>query len=321
MLFCFLSINFYLKAIANNRKQDWYLTGLFFGLAMLLKGPMAIFVPITIIIHLFVTKRLKLLLSWTPWLAILLGLALFSLWPLALYFDGNFPIFLQWFNYNFLGSILGARGVTTNDYFSYVRYLITYTPIHIVLLLYSFYKLYRTKWSEFYQVHFIFFFVVLILTSLMKFKLAHYITCLYTSLPIIACMGVQDVVKDKIYVGFLTSMLLISAVVFIYPQDPTKTRDYEIFEIRRVLLEKKLTPSRYFIETNAYPYASLYSLIEFLDGLRTDETTLSQPQLFHPQALYIVTKPHKNEFTLKCSFIYDLTRYNSEAYFCPKSSL
>lgn len=317
MLCCFLAISFYIKAIEDNLKRDWYFVGISFGFAMLFKGPMAVFVPLTIFVHLIITKRLQHLLSFTPWLSLLLGFGIFSLWPLALFFTGQIDFFFIWFKFTFLNSILNSRGVETNDYFTYVRYLFTYAPIQIILAIFSFYKLFRAKWSEYYRVHLTFFLVVLVLTSAMKFKLSHYITCIYPSLVIIASMGIKEVVKEKIYIGFLSAMLLISAIVFIYPQDPKKNRDYEIFEIRRVLVEKKLFPKKYILETGAYPYWSLVSLIEFVDGLTTYQMPITSFQTENSQALFIVKKENKKEISLKCTFIYNLENNKAEAYYCP----
>ena len=316
MLMCFLSISFYIRAIANQLNKDWFLTGIFFGFAMLFKGPMAVFIPLTIFIHLLVTKNLKLLKDKIPWLAFLIGLLIFSIWPLALYLNGQFYIFTAWFNFTFIGSIAKSRGVISNDYFTYIRYLFTFTPLHMLLAIFTFYQFFRTKWSEFYRVHFIFFSVVLILTSLMKFKLSHYITALYPSLAIIACLGLKDPSNEKIQSRILLAMLLIGSVVFIYPQDYKKTRDYEIFEIRRVLNEKSIVPSLYIVEKGAYPFWSLFALVEFVDGLKTYEIPTTDLKMDKREALYIVNEHNTQEFNQKCTFIYNLVNYKSNAYFC-----
>lgn len=317
MLTCFLSINFYIQAIELNSKRDWFLSGIFFGLAMLFKGPMAVFVPVTIFVHLIVTKKLGILLRPVPWLALFSGFAIFSLWPLSLLSIDKFAIFKDWFNFTIINSIMGSRGAVKNEYFTYVFYLSTFTPAQIICMLVSFYKLRRSKISEFYLVHLIFFLVVLGMTSMMKFKLSHYLTALYPSLAIIASLGFNNGAKFKLQQIITLTMLSAGLIVFFLPQKPEKIRDYEIFEIRRVLNEKKLKAESYTVETGAYPFWSLVSLMSFLDGTRVDEVNSANLKIDKTSALYIILKADHVPFANKCTFIYHLKRYSSDAYFCP----
>jgi 4-amino-4-deoxy-L-arabinose transferase-like glycosyltransferase len=318
MLTCFLSINFYIQAIEYNLKRDWYLTGIFFGLAMLFKGPMAIFIPATIFVHFVTTKRLALLLRPLPWLSLLAGFAIFSIWPLALLSIGQFAAFSEWFHFTIINSIMGSRGVTSNDYFCYVRYLFMFTPINMILMLITLYKLRYKKFSEFYKVHLTFFLVVLVLTSMMKFKLSHYIQALYPSLAIIAALGFSNISRFKLQEVLLVIMLTAGSLVYFLPQDSTKTRDYEIFEVRRVLSEKNLKASKFIVEEGAYPYWSLTALMAFVDSTRVDEVKPANIKLDKANILYLILKPHQTEFASKCIFIYSLNNYRSDAYFCPR---
>jgi hypothetical protein len=316
MLMSFLAMNFYIEALEFQKKKSWFFVGAFFGLAMLFKGPMAIFIPTSILMHLIITKRLKVLLSISPWLALLMGLVIFSLWPLGLYLNGKFYIFTTWFNFTFITAIAKSRGVTTNDYLAYVKYLSTFTPIHIALSLYTFYKIYKTKWTNFYAVHFTFVLTVLFITCLTKYKLSHYITSLYPSLAIIACYGINDPRNPKFKNAFLYAILIISIGVFFMPQDYKKTRDYEIFEIRRILKEKKLTAAQYITENQAYTFWSQFALIEFLDGVKTLEVKSEDLKIEVSNTLFIIKDENSDLFINKCTFIYKLEKFNSKAFHC-----
>ena len=316
MFACVLSISFFINAMETNRKKDWYLSGVFFGLAMLFKGPMAIFIPLTMIVHLIVSKKLFVLKDYTPWLALISGFGVFSVWPIALYSIGEFRIFQNWFQFTIVDTIFNSRGVGENEYFTYVKYLFTYAPVQMILLFVSLYRLRHTKFSEYYQVHLIFFAVVLFVTSMMKFKLSHYITALYPSLAIVASLGLSDVIKHKIQNGIVAFMVVATLLVFVLPQNPTKTRDFEIFEIRRVLNEKKLIAKSYVLEKGAYPFWSLASLMSFLDGTRVDEIPSKNFEMNKSQTLYIVLKSSFISSKSSCQHIYNLPKLNSDAYFC-----
>jgi 4-amino-4-deoxy-L-arabinose transferase-like glycosyltransferase len=316
MFSCFMAMSFYIKALEVSKKRYWYYSGVFFGLAMLFKGPMAVFIPLTMIIHLVISKKLSVLRNITPWLGLLSGFVVFSLWPIGLYSIGEFKVFTEWFQFTIVDTIFHSRGASENEYLTYVKYLFTYAPIQMVLLLLSLYRLRKVKFKEYYLVHLIFFLVVLFVTSIMKFKLSHYITTLYPSLVIIAGLGLSDFKKVQIQNKIVGFMLIASLVLFVLPQDPKKTRDFEIFEIRRELAEKKLIAKSYVLERGAYPFWSLVSLMSFLDGTRVDEVSSKDIVINRPSTLYIVLKSFPRQPLEKCKHVYNLARLNSDAYFC-----
>jgi 4-amino-4-deoxy-L-arabinose transferase-like glycosyltransferase len=316
MFSCFMAMSFYIKALETSKKRNWYYSGVFFGLAMLFKGPMAVFIPLTMIIHLVISKKLSVLRNITPWLGLLSGFVVFSIWPIGLYATGEFKVFTEWFKFTIVDTIFHSRGASENDYLTYVKYLFTYAPIQMVLLFVSLYRLRKVKFKEYYLVHLIFFCVVLFITSMMKFKLSHYITTLYPSLVIIAGLGLSDFKNVKIENAIVGFMLIAGLVLFVLPQDPKKTRDYEIFEIRRELAEKKLIAKSYVCESGAYPFWSLASLMSFLDGTRVDEVSSNNLPVYKSNTLFIVKKENQTIDKSKCQFIYDLERLKSEAYYC-----
>lgn len=310
MMVSFLSISFYLEAFETHLKRHWYLCGIFFGLAMLFKGPMAVFIPLTILFHLFSSKKIALLKNITPWLGLLLGFFLFSLWPLALYFDGKIQIFIEWFKFTILASALQSRGVIKNDYFLYIRHLLMFTPIHIVLLSIAIYKMRLQKYTNFFKVHLIFFLVALTITSMAKFKLSHYIMPLYPSLAIIAGFGIMEFNKFKLPEFLVVFSLIAGLVIFINPSDPKKIRDFEIFEVRNILMQKNLGIESVVDVEGAYPYWSLASLEAFIDGIN-----VYQENSMRAHSLHLVPNAIKEKYS-SCEFIYELKRYSSSAYYC-----
>jgi hypothetical protein len=143
--------------------------------------------------------------------------------------------------------------------------------------------------------------------------------CLYPPLAIIASLGFIDVNFKKInlseiLVGFI---FIASLVVFFLPQDPKKARDFEIFEIRKSLDAKMLKPNSYVMESGAYSYWSLASLMSFLDGTTVYEVPSSNLKIDRANSLYLVKYTSENLFKSQCTLIYDLSKINSKAYFCP----
>ncbi|MBF0207184.1 MAG: glycosyltransferase family 39 protein, partial [Oligoflexia bacterium] len=108
----------------------WMLVGVCFGLALLTKGPPALILPMTIALHLLVTGKLKYLFTpitlatTIPWIGLLLGIAIFSIWPLLLWQVGEFGRFKDYINMQFFGTIVEGRGESRLLLFTYPYYLL-----------------------------------------------------------------------------------------------------------------------------------------------------------------------------------------------------
>ncbi len=312
----FVSLYFYGLGVSQSKLHYWLISGLFFGLSMLLKGPMAVFIPMTMIIHLVVSKNLNVLSNIRPWLGFLFGFLVFSIWPFFLYHDGKIEIFYKWFQFTIIDTIFHSRGALEKDYFLYLRHLLLFTPIHLILFGMAI-KMRKIINNIFFDVYSILFFVVLVITSFMTFKLSHYIMCLYPPLIFCASFFYLKIKSEKVF-SMVTAFILISSlVVFFLPQNPKKIRDYEIFEIIKLIKEKNYQLEGFTVERGAYPYWSLASLMAFIDSIDVSEVTefKTLPQF---NSLYIVSEATlKQKGTFKnCEELYVLSRYQSRAYFC-----
>ena len=146
MFFIFTSLFFYFKALTQ-QKKNWIYCGLFFGLAMLVKGPMAILVPFGIFCHLLVTKDLKRLLTPVPWGGLFLGLILFSIWPLSLYLKGEFGVFTHYLDFTFLHTIKDGRG-GSSSFFTYFLFLLKQTPLWFLLFGFTLFKFFKKEYKS-----------------------------------------------------------------------------------------------------------------------------------------------------------------------------
>ena len=144
--------------------------GIFFGFSLLTKGPMAVFIPITILFHIAWSKEWRRLFSPKLWSSGVLGLLMFSLWPLALYLTGQFEIFKGYIQHTFFYTMKDARGEIQNDYLLYVRHLAIFCGLHLIAFLGGARKWKRIGVSNWEALMFCAFIAILVPTSLMKFK-------------------------------------------------------------------------------------------------------------------------------------------------------
>ena len=138
MFFTSLSLYFYWNAFLGNIRHYWGY-GIFFGLALLTKGPIGFFIPIITTIHLLSTKGIKKLFDKYLFLATILGFFILGLWPLILYLTNNFDIFLNYFNFTFLHTIKKGRDAESYRFFLYFIFLLKqcslwFLPVQFIAL-------------------------------------------------------------------------------------------------------------------------------------------------------------------------------------------
>jgi 4-amino-4-deoxy-L-arabinose transferase-like glycosyltransferase len=104
------------RATTRGPPRLWLRAGLFFGLALLVKGIFALHVPLAILLFLLLSGRLSVLRSPRPWLALVLGLALFALWPLALALRGDLDGFRHYLEAAFAKSAGDVGGTNPANY-------------------------------------------------------------------------------------------------------------------------------------------------------------------------------------------------------------
>jgi len=261
MLFFFVSFCFFYMAITKNKK-NWYGCGLFFGLSLLCKGPVALLIPTCVLISLALSKRLSHLKSSTPWLGLILGGVIFSLWPLALGLTGKFYVFENWFEFTFIHTIKNSRGDSSPVY-TYLLFLIKNAPLWFFFTLIG--TFYSFKSRNFFQTSILsFFWGMIIFLSFASFKYSNYIIPAYPFMAILAAIGFTQLLPRFVTNRLLNSVPYLfaaaSLVLLVFPITNEGRRDRGIFEAKKAFKSVGFSPSEYYIVDGVYPYWNLNSL-------------------------------------------------------------
>lgn len=219
------------RALDGGRPRSWLLAGLFFGLALLMKGWFALFVPLAILLYAAWSRTLRELASPWPWLGLLGGLALFALWPLALWTQGRLDGFTQYLEYGLGHS--GGEGASRG--FRLLETLLTRAPLPLLFALLGVRALIRRGDRR----HVGWMLVAWCLAIYLPLQLAraehrHWLLALYPALAGLAGIGAAAVLPRRVIRGgariawIVTPILLI--VLAVLPVAQTGHRDRVIYE-------------------------------------------------------------------------------------------
>ncbi len=259
MFFTLTSLYYYFRALGD--KRYWILSGLFFGLSLLTKGPMGFFIPIIMSVHILVTKRIRVLGSLYPWAGLILGLVIFGIWPLSLYISDKFIIFKNWFDFTFVHTISDGRG-QASPVWTYVVFLLQGVNVWFLMALYSI----RKKKDDFYWLAFIGFMSYLVLLSFSKFKYSHYLMPMYPFLAICAGYVLSELkIFEKVQSFYRGAVVLVTLILLIFPVTTEIRRDKELYQIKEVLELKGIKPKMWKNVDMVYPYWSLNNWASFHD--------------------------------------------------------
>ncbi len=243
ILFSLVSLLFYYKAFLKNRWRDWLASGLFFGLALLMKGVPALFIPLGTFIHICITKRFDILKNTKSYISFFLGLCLFMIWPLMLYLNGELHIFLSWHHRQFVMTVMKARGVIENDYFFYLKYLCKTSLPWVLLTVFGVRKALKTK-DNFYLLLFCGLVGVLIPFSLAKFKYSHYILPAFVFLSAMAGIQLSNVLssvaRSKLKNALSYLIILTSVVLLVFPLTVKQRRNIPEHRVKQALKYQNL---------------------------------------------------------------------------------
>jgi len=269
MLTFFVAFIFYRLLIRTNKKQYSYLLGFFFGLSLLIKGPVGLLIPLAIIIDLIYQKKVGLLKSIHPWLGLALGFLVFALWPISLYLTDNMNIFHKWYEFTFLHTIRDARG-TGQPWFTYLVFLLKSAPIWFLLAIFS---IRGAQKSELVKSAITFFFTILFFFSIAKFKYSNYLIPLYPFMGIMGGHFLNELLPEKLLnrvVRFFNWFIPVTALcLLIFPLTTKVRRDREIFSLRDNFESIGFKPTKWTIINEGYPYYALAALNEWEDGSLT----------------------------------------------------
>jgi len=278
MMFVFISLLFYFEAFKKQNRKAWILCGVFFGFAMLSKGPMAGLVPLVILIHLAFTKSFSKLKDPFPWLGFTLGLIMFSIWPISLLLTGN-KVTIDWYiKSTFINTMIEGRGVEKFNSFDYVIFLFKQTGPWLILILLSLKNYLKKKENDFHGFSLIAFFSLLILLSIPKFKYSNYLLPLYPFYAISVGFYLASLLKEgwfeKVKKGTCYLFVTASLVLLIFPLTVKTRRDKEIHQALKMSRGLKKQPEVWVTINDSYPFFALANLIAFENSGEVVNATL-----------------------------------------------
>lgn len=264
----FWGFYFYTKARVMNLWKNWLLVGVFFGLSLLIKGPMGALLPIGICSHFFMCKDIEPLKSVKSWSGLVLGFVIFGLWPLTLFLSDNFQIFLDWYKFTFVITIGKSRG-TAEPFYSYLVFLSKQTLPWVILLGIA---LWRERKNPNFLLPISFFTGIFIFLSMPKFKYSNYIIPLYPYLAISATYGFRSIGK-KVYVnahkGFVGLTFIGALILLVFPLTTKVRRDIGIHSLKDNLKISRVEVQEWLNVGWVYSGVALSSIIAFEEGLPT----------------------------------------------------
>jgi len=264
LYFYYHALNFRIKAF-----RFWILSGVFFGFALLCKGPPALFVPLTIFLHLAFTQKLGETLKLpVPWLAFGLGLFIFSLWPILLTLNGRFDVFELWIQKQFFNTIVSARGKENFEPFAYVVHLLKYSAPWLIAVFFACFKFFKKKpLDPLFLLFFCWILSVLVPLSLMKWKYSHYILPLYPALAALAALPFENIsllAFRKITLIFRWLVVCATLIFLIFPIGTEERRNPELFKLVDILNHRKIRPKNWIVVEDAYEYWATCNLSSYL---------------------------------------------------------
>ncbi|MBF0297168.1 MAG: glycosyltransferase family 39 protein [Oligoflexia bacterium] len=271
----------------NREKWKWFfywiLAGIFFALCLWEKGPPALVVPMTVVLHLLLTGKLSILKKIMPWVSLLLGLALFSLWPALLYLQGHEIIFWDYVNNQLFPTIVQGRGQKEFMLMLYPYYFFENMGPWSILGIFGIVFIIRDflfKWikeikeikeikgknifkrhhnvasgkenEKFKNITLLFvslFLVVVGAFSLVRWKYSNYIVPSFPALAVLAAYPLTKL-HDRFHRGFIfvykRLLIVLTLSLLVFPLTTSITRDREIFKIVDVLENSSIYSAEYF---------------------------------------------------------------------------
>lgn len=267
------SISSYLCAyFSQGKKREilwWSLSGALFGLSLLVKGPPALLIPMTISLHLLIMKEWRRFFSPWPWCGLILGLLIFSLWPLALYSTHQFYIFQDYLFNQILSTVVHGRGRAEWMLDTYPYYLLENAGPWFLLSLWGIYKLIKERCNDPLVILFLsLYLVVLIPFSFVRWKYSNYIVPLFPAMAVLAAYPLSSF-SSSIYsrlIGGLRKLLVVGMVLLlVFPIIKPSKRDPELFRFLEILQLYQIEPSCWHIVDESYPFHHVANLMAWLD--------------------------------------------------------
>jgi len=316
MLFLFVAFLLFLKA--REKDKFWYLNGVVFGLALLTKGPLGFLIPICQLCSLLWLKELDRLKNYKPWLGLIIGLMIFSVWPICLYFTNNFHIFEKWLDFTFLHTIKDSRGIES-PFYAYFIFLFKQAPIWFFLALVGVIKSFQKKGEDkIIQVVSIHFLVILIMLSIPKFKYSNYLIINYPFMAILAAypltLLLSKLNQERMVDCGRYLVIMASLIILTFPITNKTKRDTEIHDAFLILKKMEKIPKILYLERGSYGFWELSGKLTF-DGYDTKVIMVNKLTTSHFSCHdCILVSKNKNIENEKISRVFTLRRFETYLY-------
>lgn len=270
LMFAFVGVSFcYLEALRNEKEKNkyWMLMGTFWGFALLAKGLAGILPPVIVFAHLIYSGKFSQnIKTLGPWIGFIIGLVMFSFWPIALKFSGNIDIFYKYFDGQFLGLVVKGRGNQSIDWFLYFKHLLK-TCLPLVVLAFVGFR--EKRKESLFKLALVWFVVIFAFYTPMKFKYSHYLIPLYPALAILAAYGMvnRSLKAQQRFVGFVRVVTVtVGLTLLVFPLTNQPKRHKELFQIKNVLNLIDRNPKSWYVVNESFEYWSMSSFSSFVFG-------------------------------------------------------
>jgi 4-amino-4-deoxy-L-arabinose transferase-like glycosyltransferase len=261
MAFIFLSLSFYWQAFKKDKIRDWLLCGLFFGLALLTKGPMGMIVPLVIFVHILSERKWDIFKSYKVYSGFLAGIMVFSSYLVSLYLAGKFHIFLKYWDFTMNFTIKDGRGESSPIY-TYIAFLFKYNGPWLILAAIAVKKLFTkdSRTPKLLKFFAIFSFCILIPLSFAKFKYSHYLIPIYPAISVLAGFTLMNLghkfLRNFVFIQRLV-FITLTLILLVFPLTNVSKRDVLITKSKNIISQLKETPKKWANVNRVYPYYAM----------------------------------------------------------------
>ncbi len=264
-LFIFLSLLYFYQYQLEYKKSKMIITAIFAGLSVLTKGPVALII-IFLVILIFIllnrkTFQFKILDLFFGTIIILL---ITSLWFVSEIFNGGgIKVLIDFFDYQVRLFSTSEAGHGQPFYYHFIVLFFGCFPISLIAFP-TILKIKNDKsfpiLTQFYQINFLLFWVVLILFSITTTKIVHYSSLCYFPLSFLAAYTIYQLLEKKQKISKVSYLLLIfvgGLLSFIFTALPL------IIKFKKYIIPSIKDP--FAVENILYPVH--WSGFEFLIGI------------------------------------------------------
>ena len=252
------AVYFYTRFLLEQKIVYWGWVGIALGLALLIKGPLGLLPCFVIFTHQFIVGKFSLYALG----AFLLGLSIFSLWPLSLYWSNQFDLFLDYREFTLNHTIARGRNQDSYDPFLYLTFLLKYAAPWVLLALWG--GISATKNNLLLPL--VYFLTLFIPLSLAKFKYSHYLLPLYPALATLAAVPLTKIgpqTEKYLQNAIKIFALGLALILLIFPLTVTIKRDPELHKTMELVQALKSPPKTWIIVENAYSYYPTANFLAF----------------------------------------------------------